>query len=357
MPERIRNTLRSARLWALLFAVTAPLIASQSCDTQEVVEPPLIPTVAEFEADSLAGIAPHTVQFRDKSAGNPNSHFWAFGDDSTSTEKNPLHVYERPGIYSVTLICENSQGFVDTLTKADYITVDNCAVVDFIATPASGDYPHTVTFHNRSQPSTAGFLWDFGDGNTSPARDPVYQYNSCGTFDVTLTVSATCGVRSMKIPGAVTVTVPTTFAQSDNIPPRTFWPPRIGGDCEFAGNGPTVSLRANLQISANSRKLEMVIRMIALEQGGDWTHADGEWTVELYEAPPDWSVSEIITTPHSYYVTYGDDGHGYKTHGNNWVTFESKGDTGGNDICNTTMDDTHVIVTFGTISIEIQEDC
>ena len=54
---------------------------------------------------------------------------------------------------------------------------------------------------------------------------------------------------------------------------------------------------------------------------------------------------------------YRDFDHSYKIQNCTWATFKSKGDTNGDDICNDTMDDTHVIVTFKTISIEITEDC
>jgi PKD repeat protein len=333
------------------------LIASQSCDTQEVVDPPLIPAVADFEADSLAGIAPHTVHFTDKSSGNPNWHFWSFGDDSTSTEKNPTHIYESPGTYSVTMICRNSQGFVDTLTKADYIEVDNCAVVDFTATPVSGDRPHDVTFTNLALPATGSFLWNFGDGNTSTEKNPVHRYNSCGVFDVTLQVNATCGTRSLTKSDLVTVSAPTQTIPISIPEKGPLWPTKIYGDCEFSGNGPDVWLWANLSLAANDTKLQVEIIMHAMETRSNWSEARGEWVYEVYEAPPGWKITRILTTPVSCQEQYEDTDHAYVENGCTWVTFNSKGDTNGDDICNDTMDDTHVIVTFGTVTVEITEDC
>ncbi|MCW5899055.1 MAG: PKD domain-containing protein [Flavobacteriales bacterium] len=37
------------------------------------------------------------------------------------------------------------------------------------------------------------YLWDFGDGNTSTASDPVHQYQAPGSYTVTLTVNTTMG--------------------------------------------------------------------------------------------------------------------------------------------------------------------
>jgi PKD repeat protein len=56
----------------------------------------MIPVV-DFIGEPTEGEAPLTVQFTDKSLGIPTSWAWEFGDGGTSTEKNPVHVYEKPG--------------------------------------------------------------------------------------------------------------------------------------------------------------------------------------------------------------------------------------------------------------------
>lgn len=43
------------------------------------------------------------VKFSNLSSAGATSYFWQFGDGATSTEKNPLHVYESSGFYDVTL--------------------------------------------------------------------------------------------------------------------------------------------------------------------------------------------------------------------------------------------------------------
>jgi parallel beta-helix repeat protein len=42
------------------------------------------------------------------------SYFWDFGDGSNSTEMNPTHVYNNPGIYTVTLTVTDNQGHSDS---------------------------------------------------------------------------------------------------------------------------------------------------------------------------------------------------------------------------------------------------
>lgn len=43
------------------------------------------------------------VQFTDHSTGEIAQWYWDFGDNTTSTERNPTHVYSEPGRYTVTL--------------------------------------------------------------------------------------------------------------------------------------------------------------------------------------------------------------------------------------------------------------
>jgi len=76
----------------------------------------------DFTADVTEGGAPLSVQFTDLSTRNPYAWQWDFGDGTTSTVQNPVHTYETPGIYTVTLQARNILGS-GTLTKADYIHV------------------------------------------------------------------------------------------------------------------------------------------------------------------------------------------------------------------------------------------
>ncbi|MGB9835676.1 MAG: PKD domain-containing protein, partial [Candidatus Saccharicenans sp.] len=49
-----------------------------------------------------------SVQFVDVTVGNPVNWAWDFGDGDSSTLRNPIHVYNQPGLYKVTLKVSNS---------------------------------------------------------------------------------------------------------------------------------------------------------------------------------------------------------------------------------------------------------
>ena len=97
---------------------------------------------AEFTADDVTGTFPHEVHFIDQSA-NVSSQIvkwnWNFGDEQTSSEKNPIHTYQNPGKYSISLTVRDENDSTSTINKEDYIHVypqiwpgdtDNNGIVD-----------------------------------------------------------------------------------------------------------------------------------------------------------------------------------------------------------------------------------
>jgi PKD repeat protein len=71
--------------------------------------------------------------------------------------------------------------------------------------PPEGDAPLPVRFVDRSLGGVTSWRWDFGDGTTSTAREPVHVYAEGGVYDVSLTVRGPHGPDSVTRPGAVTV--------------------------------------------------------------------------------------------------------------------------------------------------------
>ena len=83
--------------------------------------------VADFYAMPDSGAYPLEVAFTELASGGTNvitSYQWDFGDGNHSTAVNPVHMYNQPGVYTVSLHCENSYGMVDSETKAELINVE-----------------------------------------------------------------------------------------------------------------------------------------------------------------------------------------------------------------------------------------
>lgn len=77
---------------------------------------------ADFSADIMEVEVGQPVQFTDLSTGEPSAWQWEFGDESGSTNQNPIYAYDVPGIYTVSLMVTNATG-VDTIAREGYIFV------------------------------------------------------------------------------------------------------------------------------------------------------------------------------------------------------------------------------------------
>ncbi|MFH2055308.1 MAG: PKD domain-containing protein [bacterium] len=101
------------------------LLATDNCGTDTlsqmltVSDQPLI----GFKTDVVSGSVPLTVQFADTSKNGPTHWNWSFGDGTISQLKNVQHVYNQPGIFTVTLDAGNDCGESEPVTKTDLITV------------------------------------------------------------------------------------------------------------------------------------------------------------------------------------------------------------------------------------------
>jgi PKD repeat protein len=86
---------------------------------------------ADFIGNPLTGRMPLQVQFNNLSGGDIASYQWTFGDGGASTEKNPSHIYQKRGTYSVILTVIGTNGKIATKTRENYISVKSrCAIVN-----------------------------------------------------------------------------------------------------------------------------------------------------------------------------------------------------------------------------------
>jgi len=114
---------------------------------------------------------------------------WSFGDDSYSDQRNPAHVYLRPGNYTVTLRVTDDMGAMDN-RSVTLIIINLDPVSDFVW-ERDPSLPMRVIFQSMAydpEGENLSYRWDFGDGSPSTQQDPVHDFASEGIFTVTLTV-------------------------------------------------------------------------------------------------------------------------------------------------------------------------
>ncbi len=81
-----------------------------------------VPLKSCFEASKTAGEAPLTVSLNPQcSTGTIAKYKWNFGDGESSTDRKPIHVYEEPGSYEITLEVSDAQNIVDV--SSEFVTV------------------------------------------------------------------------------------------------------------------------------------------------------------------------------------------------------------------------------------------
>jgi hypothetical protein len=85
------------------------------------------PPIAGFTATPIEGNAPLVVAFTNTSTGAYDSSLWHFGDGNTSTLSDPTHIYEKPGMYTVTLTVSGQAG--DDTTR---VYLPNCEFVTLL---------------------------------------------------------------------------------------------------------------------------------------------------------------------------------------------------------------------------------
>ncbi|MCQ1539532.1 PKD domain-containing protein [Methanocalculus taiwanensis] len=144
------------------------------------------PLRADFTGEPLRGVAPLKVQFTDLSEGGPTIWSWTFGDGGANATRHPLHTYQSPGEYTVSLRVEKDDTHSE-MVKESYITVVEPVIANFTANRTAGFPPLRVAFNDTSKGDPTAWLWQFGDGNSSELRHPVHSYTVPGTYTVNLT--------------------------------------------------------------------------------------------------------------------------------------------------------------------------
>ena len=175
-----------------------------------------------FSASATTACDSLTVSFTNNTTG-ATSYNWDFGDGFFSTDVNPIHTYNVPGNYSVTLngilgICISSQ------TSVGLISIYETPQAVVTATQNVLCPNDCVNFTSTSTGSPIQWTWNFPGASTSISSQENPQnicYPSTGSFNVLLSVSNGNCSSSQVLTNFITVNTCTTpiaaFYSSDTV--------------------------------------------------------------------------------------------------------------------------------------------
>jgi PKD repeat protein len=187
---------------------TVTLTSSNEYGTSDISKAYLVHVIpalkARFTAEPAEGKSPLPVKFTDVSTGNPETWSWNFGDGSTSSIPNPVHVFSTPGAFHVNLTVTRGVN-KDTFSRT--IIAGGVPSVDFTADSTTVSVNTPVRFTDKTLNSPTTWLWDFGDGATSADQNPVHTYRQKGIYPVTLTATNNNGADTERKSNYITVGV------------------------------------------------------------------------------------------------------------------------------------------------------
>ncbi len=165
--------------------------------------------VPEFTADQTTVPSGCAIQFTDLSTGVPTSWNWTFegGTPATSTEQNPIVIYENNGVFNVDLEVSNDNGS-QSITKEDYINVE-AGLNPEVYFSADQHYfcagePMIVHFIDESLYCPAEWEWSFSpnnvnflEGTDANSQNPAVEFTQEGAYSVSLNVTNSNGSSNL----------------------------------------------------------------------------------------------------------------------------------------------------------------
>lgn len=136
---------------------------------------------------------PDPVVFSNNSA-NGNSFFWDFGDNTTSTQENPSHLYSSPGTYEVTLVVSDVNGcYTPDSVQFDVVIGDfEGGVIEPSAAICPGEQFQFEAYGGSVYSWSPGIFLD-----DSTSATPIATVTQ--TTDFMVIVSDTCGIDTVYV--------------------------------------------------------------------------------------------------------------------------------------------------------------
>jgi len=148
--------------------------------------------IASFTLNKSGGCTPLKVDFTSTSTSTDGfiiSYNWDFGNGKVDSNSNTQNTYNSAGAFAVQLVVKSSVGCASApLSVPNAVTTLPSPIASFAKDKRFlCQVGETVAFTNlTTNTSSTTYKWDFGDGNTSTANSPTYNYTTKGIFPIKL---------------------------------------------------------------------------------------------------------------------------------------------------------------------------
>ncbi len=143
-----------------------------------------------IDANKLIVCLGEEIAFYPSVKGNNYQYKWHFGDENLSTSTNPIHTYNKPGNFNISLsLTDINTNIVYNATTSVLVNKTPESNFDYEITQEGLAYPQ-VKFFDKSQ-DALHWEWHFGDGKISYEQNPLHVYFLSNDKDINVTLSTT----------------------------------------------------------------------------------------------------------------------------------------------------------------------
>uniref|UniRef100_UPI0026355820 cohesin domain-containing protein n=1 Tax=Haloplanus sp. TaxID=1961696 RepID=UPI0026355820 len=156
---------------------------------------PTEPTVTAAIAANQTGVYPDdAISFNASGSEGTNlAYNWTFGDGTNATGETVEHAYAVTGTYNVTLTVANGSASDTDRIAVSVVEPVDAAITAERTSASVGDIIEFDALDSTSDDRSANvtYEWDFGDGTTVTDGVVAHEYDTAGTYTVTLTATDT----------------------------------------------------------------------------------------------------------------------------------------------------------------------
>jgi gliding motility-associated-like protein len=183
---------------------------------------------ANIVVANATGCYPFTANFDGSTSQDAQFYSWNFGDPAsgplnTSVSSTPVHTFNSPGFYTVSLTITDPHGCLDSTT---FVVHAVGPIASFTSPDTTGCRPFATTFNSTSTPEGSAivqYYWNFNypgltDLDTNTSGSSGFTYPNSGYYAVQLTVEDANGCRdSIVNDSLIFVSFPIPSFQADTF--------------------------------------------------------------------------------------------------------------------------------------------